>query len=550
MAVARTRVRIQQTRAPALAVQRQASWRLDPSPDAQRLGHRFERVAPTRPEVPLAPPRSGRPLPPGLRARMEAAFGQDFGGVRLHEGPEAARVGALAYTRGEHLHFAPGLLSPASDAGQRLIAHELTHVVQQRAGRVAAPAGGGAPINADPALEAEAEAAGARAARGEPAAVGGAASGSGAVTGQAAPVQRKTTTKEKLKEAGNTFLEGASHVGQVGTIAQGIGDATGRAPNFNAALGIPSLFALKDAVADAREGIEGARAAYQHGDKLGGAESATRAASGIGGAANAGLSAAQTIGTLVENYGPPLATNVAQQLGTFTNVAVPGVGTAMSGLETGARVYQGVRAQQRKSALEEMLDIERLQSAKAFADPSVSDERLDHHRKTMALLEYAARTQEKRRNRAALNATSAGLITAGGVTALAAGSTGVGAAVGAGLAATGVGLKYGAGLTRTLKQRGRDWAAQQAEEVLSGERQRMSPVARMFNSRKSSAAKEAELASHVEHLEALRGGDRGHLAAEVLRHLGASEAQLHEFQTGTDADKRREMVRALFKKRE
>src|SRR5438067_8969618 len=82
----------------------------DPAHDRERarLGHRFDRVAPAPPDVPVAPPGSGRLLPPSVRQAMEASLGADFGGVRLHEGPEAARVGAIAYTRGEHVHFAPG----------------------------------------------------------------------------------------------------------------------------------------------------------------------------------------------------------------------------------------------------------------------------------------------------------------------------------------------------------------------------------------------------------------------------------------------------------
>ena len=111
-------------------------------------------------------PSGGSPLPAPLQTKMEGAFGQDFSGVRVHQGPEAASIGADAYTRGEHIHFRPGLFSPDSPSGQQLLGHELTHVVQQRAGRVPTPGGGGVPINADPGLEAEADRLGARAAAG------------------------------------------------------------------------------------------------------------------------------------------------------------------------------------------------------------------------------------------------------------------------------------------------------------------------------------------------------------------------------------------------
>jgi hypothetical protein len=88
---------------------------------------------------------------------MERALGHDFSRVRVHEGGHAESLGAIAYTRGTDLHFAPGRYSPATRSGQELLGHELAHVVQQQAGRVAVPQGKGAPINADPALEAEAD---------------------------------------------------------------------------------------------------------------------------------------------------------------------------------------------------------------------------------------------------------------------------------------------------------------------------------------------------------------------------------------------------------
>jgi hypothetical protein len=83
---------------------------------------------------------SGSPLPDEVRAFMEPRFGADFGGVRVHTGSEAAelnrRIQAKAFTHGSDIHFNAGQYDPASDAGKRLLAHELTHVVQQNAGRV------------------------------------------------------------------------------------------------------------------------------------------------------------------------------------------------------------------------------------------------------------------------------------------------------------------------------------------------------------------------------------------------------------------------------
>ena len=90
----------------------------------------------------------GEPLEDGLRTDMEGRFGADFGGVRVHtdgQASESARaVNAHAYTVGEDIVFAGGRYDPASPTGQRTIAHELTHVVQQRSGPVdGSPTGDG-----------------------------------------------------------------------------------------------------------------------------------------------------------------------------------------------------------------------------------------------------------------------------------------------------------------------------------------------------------------------------------------------------------------------
>lgn len=123
-----------------------------------------ERAPAPHPAV-LRPSAGGHPLPAPVQAKMEGALGHDFANVRVHSGEEAGSIGAVAFTRGSHIHFAPGRYNPHSAAGQRLLGHELAHVVQQRAGRVALP-GGPVPINADARLEAEADTAGSRAASG------------------------------------------------------------------------------------------------------------------------------------------------------------------------------------------------------------------------------------------------------------------------------------------------------------------------------------------------------------------------------------------------
>ena len=117
------------------------------------------------PGVSLPKHGGGREIPDLVRQKMESALDDDFSKVRVHEGPDAASVGAVAYTQGEDIHFAPGQYQLNSQSGQSLLGHELAHVVQQHAGRVQAPDGAGAPINAEISLEAEADRLGASAAR-------------------------------------------------------------------------------------------------------------------------------------------------------------------------------------------------------------------------------------------------------------------------------------------------------------------------------------------------------------------------------------------------
>lgn len=79
---------------------------------------------------------SGQPLDPTTRAFMEPRFGYDFSGVRVHTDANAAEsaraINALAYTVGRTVVFANGYYAPRTSEGQKLLAHELAHVVQQR----------------------------------------------------------------------------------------------------------------------------------------------------------------------------------------------------------------------------------------------------------------------------------------------------------------------------------------------------------------------------------------------------------------------------------
>lgn len=89
-------------------------------------------VPPIVHEVLRAP---GQPLDRATRDFMEPRFGHDFSNVRVHTDAKAAEsaraVNALAYTVGHNVAFRAGVYAPATSAGQRLLAHELAHVVQQ-----------------------------------------------------------------------------------------------------------------------------------------------------------------------------------------------------------------------------------------------------------------------------------------------------------------------------------------------------------------------------------------------------------------------------------
>lgn len=98
--------------------------------------------------------RRGEPLSAALRSSFEPRFGYDFAQVRVHADGEAAdaalSVQARAYTSGSDIVFGAGEFAPGTSNGRRLLAHELTHVVQQSSG---ANAANGAPVVQRQALE-------------------------------------------------------------------------------------------------------------------------------------------------------------------------------------------------------------------------------------------------------------------------------------------------------------------------------------------------------------------------------------------------------------
>ena len=114
----------------------------DKCEDCRQKGQSVQRLASGKGGPALAPPivhdvlRSpGQPLDVPTRAFMEPRFGHDFSKVRIHTDAKAAQsarsVRAQAYTVGQNVVFDSGYFAPSSRSGRWLLAHELTHVVQQ-----------------------------------------------------------------------------------------------------------------------------------------------------------------------------------------------------------------------------------------------------------------------------------------------------------------------------------------------------------------------------------------------------------------------------------
>jgi len=146
------------------------------SRDAARSRAAAERasVAGARVRTPAVVATAGKPLDAQTRAAMESRFGHDFGDVRVHADEQAhasaAAVGARAYAVGSDVVFGAGLYEPETAAGLELLAHELTHVVQQE-GSPRAAAGELSVSHPTDAAEVEATSAGEAAASGQPVSV-------------------------------------------------------------------------------------------------------------------------------------------------------------------------------------------------------------------------------------------------------------------------------------------------------------------------------------------------------------------------------------------
>ncbi|GLR16694.1 eCIS core domain-containing protein [Portibacter lacus] len=180
-----------------------------------------------------APSSTKTSLPEEVQSKMEGAFGADFSNVNIHSNSSKAQgMGAQAYAQGNDVHFAPGKYNPESQSGQELLGHELTHVVQQRQGRVQPTTQmKGQNVNADQSLENEADHMGKKA-----------ASGVSTNMGRG----NLTNTNDTLQ---GSFLD--DPIGAIGEVVNGVKDAIGDATNTRE--NEAELDAKEDAAALAKE---------------------------------------------------------------------------------------------------------------------------------------------------------------------------------------------------------------------------------------------------------------------------------------------------------
>ena len=108
--------------------------------DLARKGAGDTEVAPDVEQAIQRTRGGGQALDSGARTQMESAFGADFSGVRVHTDGKAdtlnRQLSARAFTTGQDIFFRQGAYNPGSSSGRELLAHELTHVVQQNSGKV------------------------------------------------------------------------------------------------------------------------------------------------------------------------------------------------------------------------------------------------------------------------------------------------------------------------------------------------------------------------------------------------------------------------------
>jgi hypothetical protein len=249
------------------------------------------------------------------KSKMEHSFQADFSNVNIHQNSEqASQIGAKAFTQGNDIHFSSGSYQPNSSSGQELIGHELSHVVQQRAGRVQPTTSvGGLPVNDSTSLEAEADSA-------------------GKAASQAQPVQQKSTgpngapqgkaiqgwgIPDWMKDAGNAAAGAVSSAWETtkdvaGAAASSVGDA-----------GVSLFNGAKSIATGAAQGIKSV--------VTGAAKGASSAAKGIlGGIKSAGSGIISGVGSTLKGIGSGIKQGVSGVWDGAKQVAHSGI-DAVSG---------------------------------------------------------------------------------------------------------------------------------------------------------------------------------------------------------------------------
>ncbi|MFJ9630132.1 DUF4157 domain-containing protein [Streptomyces sp. NPDC101175] len=329
------------------------------------------------PEVLRAP---GRPLDAPVRAEMEARLGADFSDVRLHTGPtarrSAAEIGARAYTSGSHVVLGAG------GGDRHTLAHELTHVIQQRSGPVAGTDDGTGLRVSDPSdrFERAAEAGATRALAGPvpgPVHEGAVSRGHGDVAAvqrvSLGEVAEKVADLAPAGDANNQFT-GASVAGgykdpNAATNAAQYGGVVGSA--FGVATSSAGVLAQAANVVRARKGMRGATPgtaahhAYDREVKAGGAGTAE-----------------QGLGFVSTSTG--LAAAVMNLRGVAQEVA-GGVGAASSGAGLLAGLVQSVRFIRKADKARRRLDALRT----LMADENAPGQALEAANREVAELERA-----------------------------------------------------------------------------------------------------------------------------------------------------------------
>lgn len=145
----------------------------------------------------------GQSLDTAIQKQMSQAMSHDFSGVRVHTSPEAdslnQQLSARAFTTGQDIFFRQGEYDPGSSGGRELLAHELTHVVQQSSGAVGS---GGSKMTVNPpgdVYEQEADAVAKQVANPTPTAAGG---GEAGVQRQETPEEEELQTKAIQRQEG------------------------------------------------------------------------------------------------------------------------------------------------------------------------------------------------------------------------------------------------------------------------------------------------------------------------------------------------------------